>query len=157
MLGLLALHLRSSSFVGLTYFTSSFTVVRGNSGPYWPNDGSPSLAVTGLALPYGLPKLLMHTTKNLDISKAFPAPPSIGPHQSPTSALPVRAWHMTMALSPAGESMPYVLYATGTLRRTAPDSRANSGMMANVWSGISAANGFSGCSVTLPEIMILLA
>ena len=74
-----------------TYLTSSRIVVRGNSGPYLPNAGSPSLLVTGLAVPYGLPKLFMHITKNLETSKALPGPPIKGPHQSLTSALPESA------------------------------------------------------------------
>lgn len=97
------------------YLTSSRMVVRGNSGPYRPSDGSPSLAVTGLAVPYGLPSAFMQTMKNLDVSNAFPGPPRSGPHQSLTSALPVRAWQITMALSPFGDSWPRVVYATGTL------------------------------------------
>ena len=66
-------------------------------------------------MPYGLPKLFMHMIKNLEISKALPGPPNSGPHQSPTSALPVNAWQMTMALSLFGDNLPFVLYASGTL------------------------------------------
>lgn len=128
----------------VTHWTSSRIVVKGNSGPYLPLDASLSLAVTGLADPYGLPRLFMQTMKNLDVSKTLPGPPSSGPHQSLTSALPVRAWQMTMALSPFVLSFPRVVYATGTLRRVAPDSSLNSGIMAICWSGIRAANGFSG-------------
>ncbi|KAI7205959.1 hypothetical protein KC324_g8 [Hortaea werneckii] len=78
-----------SSSRSLKMFTSSLIVVNGNSGP-----------------------LFTQTTKNLDMSNALapfspsPGPPSKGPHQSPTSALPVRAWQMTMALSPWGDSVP---------------------------------------------------
>jgi hypothetical protein len=133
-----------------THLTSSRTEVSGKSGPYRPSEASPSLAVTGLALPYGLPRLFMHTTKNRDVSKAFPGPPSSGPHQSPTSALPVSAWHITMALSPPGASVPYVLYATETLWSTAPDSSVTWGMMANFWPVISLVKGFSGCELTIP-------
>lgn len=110
--------------------------------------------MTGLALPYGLPKLFMQTTKNLDVSKALPGPPSRGPHQSPTSALPVSAWQMTMALSRPGDRVPYVLYATKTFWRTTPDSSSNSGTIAKVWSGIRPENGFSGWDVTLPEQLL---
>ena len=91
------------------YLTSSLTVVRGNSGPYRSRLGSPSTLVTGLALPYGLPKLFKQTMKNLVISKARPEPPINGPHQSATSALPDRAWHITRALSPLAESFPRVV------------------------------------------------
>lgn len=125
--------------------TSSRMVVRGNSGPYLSFLGSPSFAVTGLAVPYGLPRLFKHTTKNLETSKALPLRPSRGPHQSPTSALPVRAWHMIMALSAPGDKFPRVVYATGTLRRVTPDSKVNSGMIAIRCSGMRAAKGFSGC------------
>lgn len=128
-----------------THFTSSLIVVRGNSGPYRPKDGSPSLAVTGLAVPYGLPKLFMQTMKKRVSSNACPGPPSKGPHQSLTSALPVNAWQITMALSRPGESCPLVVYATGTLYNVIPDSRVNSGITANCCSGIKAAKGFSGC------------
>jgi hypothetical protein len=134
---------------GDTHWTSSLMVVRGNSGPYWPLDGSPSLAVTGLAVPYGLPRLFMHTTKKRDVSKARPGPPSKGPHQSPTSALPVRAWQMTMTLSASGERVPLVVYATGTLERVTPDSRVKDGITAICWCGMSSANGFSGCECIL--------
>lgn len=127
----------------LTYRTSSRIVVKGNSGPYLPLPASPSLAVTGLAVPYGLPKLFMQTTKKRDTSNALPLPPSSGPHQSLTSALPVRAWQMTIALSASGDKFPLVVYATGRFRRVTPDSRVNSGMIAISWSGIKAANGFS--------------
>jgi hypothetical protein len=113
-----------------SYFTSSRMVVRGNSGPYIPLLGSPSFAVTGLALPYGLPKLLRQTTKNLDMSNALPEPPSSGPHQSLTSALPVKAWQITMTLSQLALSLPRWLYATGTLRKVTPDSSVKEGMMA---------------------------
>ena len=82
--------------------------------------------------------------KNLVISKARPAPPINGPHQSATSALPDRAWHMTKTLSPFRDSFPRVLYATGTLRRVVSDSRVKDGTMAMCWFGIRAANGFSG-------------
>jgi len=133
----------------LTHFTSSLMVVSGNSGPYRPFVGSPSLHVTGLALPYGLPRLFMHMTKNREISKARPGPPSSGPHQSLTSALPVRAWQITMALSRFGDSVPLVLYASGALYRVTPDSRVKDGIMAMVWSGMRAANGFSGCFCVL--------
>lgn len=102
------------------------------------------MAVTGLAVPYGLPRLFMQTMKNLDVSKTRPGPPNKGPHQSLTSALPVRAWQMTIALSAFGERMPRVVYATGTLRSVVPDSRVNSGIIAICCSGINAANGFSG-------------
>lgn len=95
--------------------TSSLIVVSGNSGPYRPCAESPFLYVTGLAVPYGLPKLFMHMIKNLEISKALPVPPNSGPHQSPTSALPVNAWQITMALSLFGDNLPFVLYASGTL------------------------------------------
>jgi hypothetical protein len=54
-----------------------------------------------------------------------------------------------MALSPPGASVPYVLYATGTLCNTPPDSRSTCGIIANVWSGMSLLYGFSGCAVTL--------
>ena len=96
-------------FEDAAYFTSSLIVVNGNSGPYLSFRESPSLRVTGLALPYGLPKLLRHITKNLEVSNARPFPPKSGPHQSPTSALPVRAWHMTMTLSLFCESFPFVM------------------------------------------------
>lgn len=74
-----------------SYLISSLMVVKGNSGPYLSFCRFPPLHVTGLALPYGLPKLFIHITKNLEISKARPGPPSNGPHQSLTSALPVKA------------------------------------------------------------------
>lgn len=128
-----------------SYLTSSLIVVSGNSGPYLSLSGSPSLDVTGLALPYGLPRLFMQMTKNLEISNARPGPPSRGPHQSLTSALPVKAWHITIALSPFGESFPLVLYASGMLCKVTPDSRVNDGIMAIVWSGMRDAKGFSGC------------
>jgi len=127
------------------YFTSSRMVVRGNSGPYLSFFESPSLHVTGLALPYGLPRLFIQMTKNLDISNARPGPPRRGPHQSLTSALPVRAWHITIALSRFGESLPLVLYARGTLCNVTPDSNVKDEMMAIVWSGMREENGFSGC------------
>ena len=73
------------------HFTSSLMVVNGNSGPYRSRLGSPSTLVTGLALPYGLPKLLRQITKNLVVSNALPEPPINGPHQSATSALPDKA------------------------------------------------------------------
>jgi hypothetical protein len=133
----------------LTHFTSSLIVVSGNSGPYMPFEGSPSFAVTGLALPYGLPRLFMHTTKNLEMSNDRPGPPSNGPHQSLTSALPVNAWQITIALSPFGDSSPLVLYANGTLYSVTPDSRVNSGIIAICCSGIRLANGFSGCVCVL--------
>ena len=120
-------------------------VVKGNSGPYRPCFGSPSMLVTGLALPYGLPRLFKHTMKNLVMSNAFPDPPISGPHQSATSALPERAWHMTKALSPFGDNVPRVVYATGTLCNSTPDSRVNEGTMAMCWSGMRVAKGFSGC------------
>ena len=88
------------------------------------------MQVTGLALPYGLPRLLRQMTKNRVISKAFPAPPINGPHQSATSALPDNAWHITNTLLPCGESLPSVLYAMGTLCRVVPDSRAKEGTIA---------------------------
>jgi hypothetical protein len=87
----------------------------------------------------------MHMTKNLEISKDRPGPPSKGPHQSLTSALPVKAWQITIALSPFGESLPLVLYANGTFCNVTPDSSVKDGIMAMVWSGIKDANGFSGC------------
>ncbi len=124
-------------------------VVNGNSGPYLSCVGSPSLQVTGLALPYGLPRLFKQITKNLVKSNALPGPPIKGPHQSLTSALPVKAWQITIALSPFGDSLPRVLYAIGTLCRMTPDSRVNDGMTAMDCSGISLAKGFSGCVVTL--------
>lgn len=124
-------------------------VVRGNSGPYLSFLGSPSLLVTGLALPYGLPRLFMQITKNLEISKALPGPPSSGPHQSLTSALPVNAWQMTITLSRFGDNVPLVLYANGALYNVSPDSRVKDGTMAICWSGIRAAKGFSGCCCVL--------
>jgi hypothetical protein len=127
-----------------SHLTSSRTVVSGNSGPYRPCVGSPSLFVIGLPLPYGLPKLLKHTTKNLEVSNALPSLPSSGPHQSETSALPVKAWQMTMALSPAGDSLPKCLYAIGTFRRTAPDSNSKDGTMTIDCEGTRSARGFSG-------------
>ena len=127
------------------HFTSSLIVVSGNSGPYLSLSGFPSLHVTGLALPYGLPRLFMQMTKNLEISNARPGPPSKGPHQLLTSALPVKAWHITIALSRFGESFPLVLYASGTLCKVTPDSSVNDGIVAMVWSGIRDAKGFSGC------------
>ncbi len=57
----------------------------------------------------------MHMMKNRETSNARPGPPSNGPHQSPTSALPVKAWQITMALSLFGDNLPVVLYASGTL------------------------------------------
>lgn len=108
-------------------------VVSGNSGPYLSRLGSPSNLVTELALPYGLPKLLRHTMKNLVKSKARPVAPIKGPHQSLTSALPVKAWHMTMALSPVCDSLPRVVYDTGTFRRVTPDSRVKFGIIAICW------------------------
>lgn len=128
-----------------THLTSSRIVVKGNSGPYLSLLGSPSLAVTGLAVPYGLPRLFMQTMKNLEVSNTRPGPPRSGPHQSLTSALPVRAWQITMALSPLGDSLPLVVYAKGTLLNVTPDSSVKDGIMANSWSGIRLANGFSGC------------
>lgn len=119
-------------------------VVSGNSGPYLSFAGSPSLAVTGLAVPYGLPRLFMQTMKKREVSNALPGPPRRGPHQSLTSALPVRAWQMTMALSPLALSFPRVVYATGTFLRVTPDSRVKEGIMAICWSGMRAAKGFSG-------------
>lgn len=92
-----------------THFTSSLMVVSGKSGPYLPLDGSPSLYVTALALPYGLPRLLRQMTKNRVVSKAWPGPPRRGPHQSLTSALPLRAWQITKALLPSGDSFPLVV------------------------------------------------
>lgn len=50
-----------------------------------------------------------------------------------------------MALSPFGESVPRVVYATGTLWSVAPDSSVNEGITAICWWGMRAANGFSGC------------
>ena len=93
--------------------------------------------------------LFMQMIKNLEISKALPGPPNSGPHQSPTSALPVNAWQITMALSLFGDNSPFVLYARGTLRRVTPDSRVNEGIMAMFWSGINSENGFSGCFCVL--------
>ena len=127
-----------------THLTSSLIVVNGNSGPYRSRLGSPLRLETELALPYGLPKLLRHTIKNLVTSKARPRPPISGPHQSLTSALPVKAWQMTRALSAREESFPRVVYATGTFRRVTPDSRVKAGMIAICWSGINEAKGFSG-------------
>lgn len=120
-------------------------VVSGNSGPYLSRLGSPSKLVTELAVPYGLPKLLRHKMKNLVKSNARPVGPIRGPHQSLTSALPVKAWHMTMALSPVGESLPRVVYDTGTLWSVTPDSRVKSGTIAIFWCGMREAKGFSGC------------
>lgn len=131
------------------YLTSSLIVVNGNSGPYLSFSGSPSLHVTGLALPYGLPRLFMQMTKNLEISNARPGPPRRGPHQSLTSALPVNAWHITIALSRSGESSPLVLYASGTLRIVTPDSNVKEGMIAMDCSGIRAENEFSDCCCVL--------
>lgn len=91
----------------------------------------------------------MQTTKKRDTSKALPWPPSNGPHQSLTSALPVKAWQMTMALSPSGDSLPLVVYATGTCWSVTPDSSVKDGMTAICWSGIKLANGFSACEVIL--------
>src|SRR5256885_3845988 len=85
------LSLAGSFWIIVTHLTSSLMVVRGNSGPYLPKAGSPFLLVTGLALPYGLPRVFRQTTKNLVVSKAWPWPPKSGPHQSATSALPLRA------------------------------------------------------------------
>lgn len=135
--------------VCLPYLTSSRIVVRGNSGPYLPLLGSPSLAVTGLAVPYGLPRLFIQTIKNLDISKARPGPPIRGPHQSLTSEEPVNAWQMTIALSLFEDKLPLVVYATGTFFKVTPDSRVKEGIMTISWSGIKAANGFSGCCCVL--------
>lgn len=132
-----------------THLTSSRIVVKGNSGPYCPRAGSPSLFVTGLALPYGLPRLFRQIMKNLVTSKARPGPPINGPHQSATSALPLRAWHMTRALSLFSESWPRVVYATGTFLRVTPDSRVKEGTMAKSWSGTSCAKGFSGWPLVL--------
>lgn len=74
----------------------------------------------------------MQITKNLEMSNDRPGPPSKGPHQSLTSALPVKAWQITMALSPAGDSFPLVLYASGTLCNVTPDSSVKEGTMAIV-------------------------
>lgn len=87
----------------------------------------------------------MQTTKKRETSKARPLPPSSGPHQSLTSALPVSAWQITMALSPSGDNLPLVVYATETFCRVTPDSRVKDGMIAISWSGIRVAKGFSGC------------
>jgi hypothetical protein len=81
-------------------------------------------------VPYGLPRLFIQTTKKRETSNARPGPPRSGPHQSLTSALPVKAWQMTIALSPFGDSFPLVVYATGTLCSVTPDSSVNDGMMA---------------------------
>ena len=51
---------------------------------------------------------------------------------------------MTIVLSLFGESLPRVLYATGTFCSVSPDSRVNEGIIAMCWSGMSDANGFSG-------------
>ncbi len=48
-------------------------------------------------------------------------------YQSSTSALPVKAWQMLIALSAAAVSLPHVLYATGTFCRVLPDSRVKDG------------------------------
>lgn len=56
---------------------------------------------------------------------------------------------MTMALSPLGDNLPLVVYATGTFWRVTPDSRVKEGMTAICWSGIKLANGFSACEVIL--------
>lgn len=55
--------------------------------------------------------------------------PRSGPHQSSTSAEPVRAWQMTRQLSPRGLSLPQVLYATGTSWSVTPDSSVKEGMV----------------------------
>lgn len=91
----------------------------------------------------------MHITKNLEISKALPGPPRRGPHQSLTSALPVKAWHITIALSRLGDNFPLVLYANGILCKVSPDSKVKDGIIAIVWSGMRDANGFSGCCCVL--------
>lgn len=54
-----------------------------------------------------------------------------------------------MALSASGLRTPYVLYASGTLRRVTPDSSVNEGIIAIDWSGMRLANGFSGCEEIL--------
>jgi hypothetical protein len=54
-----------------------------------------------------------------------------------------------MALSPFGDSLPLVVYATGTLLRVTPDSSVKDGTIAISWSGMRAANGFSDCERVL--------
>ena len=61
-------------------------------------------------------------------------------HQSSTSALPVNAWQMIITLSRRSFSRPHVLYATGTSRRTLPDSSVKAGTTCMLWS-ISVAKG----------------
>src|SRR6266576_3758916 len=78
----------STSNTAFCSLTSSLTVVGGNSGPYLLP--VPELTVTGDAVPYGDPNTLAQKMKNRPASKAFPLPIS-GPHQSSTSALPVKA------------------------------------------------------------------
>lgn len=112
----------------ITYRTSSRIVVDGKSAPYQPWEKSPFLAVTGLAVPYGLPRLFIQTTKNLSVSNAFPGPRS-GPHQSLTSALPDNAWQMIMTLLAFGDSLPQLMYATGTFLISTPDSSVKVGIV----------------------------
>ena len=55
------------------------------------------------------PSMLAHTTKYSPVSTGLPGPTS-SPHQLPTSALPVSAWHTTTQLPRAPSSAPYVRY-----------------------------------------------
>lgn len=54
------------------------------------------LRVTGDDVPYGEARMLQQTMKKWRGSNTRPAPSS-GPHQSLTSADPVKAWHTTSA------------------------------------------------------------
>lgn len=108
------------------YRTSSRMVVEGKSAPYHLSAGFPFLAVTGLAVPYGLPRTFMQITKNLSVSKVCPGPRR-GPHQLSMSALPERAWQTTITLSAREERVPNVMYATGTLCISTPESSIKEG------------------------------
>lgn len=79
------------------------------------------------------------------MSNARPGPPRSGPHQSLTSAEPVSAWQMIIALEPSALRTPRVEYATGTFRRTSPDSSVKEGIVAIVCVGIKDAKGFEDC------------
>lgn len=142
--------------------TSSRTLTKGNSGPYC----SPVsvLIVSGDAEPYGEPRTLAQKIKNFVVSKALFGPIR-GPHlqiirvrevntvvsrdnqgiatdlssyayQSSTSALPVKAWQITITLSAVSFSLPKVFHAIGTLVIVTPVSSVNVGMMVIFCSGI---------------------
>lgn len=100
-------------------------MVLGNSFPY--NEVVFGLEHTGLDDPYGLPRALQQMTQYRVVSIAgFVGPDSRNDHQSKQSALPERAWHITITFVPDAFSLPLMVNATVASVKTCPDSNSNS-------------------------------